>query len=71
MQRGEDEQVKYVTWRGGIQDAFDALSPEAMLKGMQSTDDENKAIFHLQTMLEADEGVTISGDKIADLIKGA
>ena len=69
IQRGEDEQIKYVTWRGGIQDAFDAIPPEAILEAMKATDDETKATFHMQVMLDADEGKTISGDEIADLIK--
>lgn len=68
FQRGENEQIKYITWRGGIQDAFDAVPPEAMLEAMTSTEDASKATFHMQVMLEADEGKTISGDEIADLI---
>lgn len=69
IQRGENEQVKYITWRGSIQDAFDAIPPEAILEGMKATDDESKATFRMQVMIEPVEGKTISGNEIADLIK--
>lgn len=54
----------------GMQGMFEHFSPEELLDSMRGTDDETKhGQFNLQTMIEADEGTTISGDEIADLME--
>lgn len=53
----------------GMEGVFSDVEPEALLNGMRTTDDMDKATFHLQTMIEAEPGKTISGDDIADLIE--
>ncbi|OGG12072.1 hypothetical protein A3J20_01580 [Candidatus Gottesmanbacteria bacterium RIFCSPLOWO2_02_FULL_42_29] len=69
-QRGEFSNVKYHQFRSmGMQDALDTIQPKILLKGMKATANDKNATYHLQTMVEADEGTSISGDEIADLIK--
>lgn len=53
----------------GMQDAFEDVEPENLLKVMSNTDDFENAAFHISSLIMADEGHTISGDDIADLYK--
>ena len=53
----------------GMEGLMNRTEPENLLKNLRRTDDEEKATFHMQTMLVADPGTEISGDEIADLIE--
>lgn len=53
----------------GMQSFFDNIPSEEILDMVENTDDEENAQFHMGTMLIADEGTTISGDDIADMLK--
>ncbi|MFA5841883.1 MAG: hypothetical protein WC835_02910 [Candidatus Paceibacterota bacterium] len=54
----------------GMQTLFDRFTPEELLDLMKKSpdDDESKMQYNIQTMLTADEGTTMSGDDIADII---
>ena len=70
--RGEFERLKGGHIEGaGMQTLFELFSPEELLDLMQKSpeDDESKMQFNIQTMVQADEGTTISGDDIADLME--
>lgn len=70
VQKGEFSNVKHHQFRSmGIQDALDTIQPETLLGGMKATTDEKSATYHIQTMVEADEGTSISGNELADLVK--
>lgn len=67
---GRNPDFKRVDTHGmGMEGVFNDIEPEVLLDGMHSTEDMSKATFHLQTMVMAEEGKTISGDDIADLIE--
>jgi len=51
----------------GMQALFDHITPEELVEGMRNATDEKNAQLHVGTLIEADEGTTISGDKIAEL----
>lgn len=51
----------------GMKEALN-MEPDRLLKDMQITTEENKSSFHLQTVITAEPGKTISGDKIAAII---
>lgn len=53
----------------GMQTLFDNATLEEILDGMVKADDESTAHFHMDTIVEADEGTTISGDDLADLME--
>lgn len=53
----------------GMQDLFNHLSPEELVEHMRKATDDNDAQFGVSIMIEADEGTTISGDEIADLME--
>ncbi|OYQ99811.1 hypothetical protein B9P90_04265 [Citrobacter freundii] len=55
----------------GMDAAMDLVSeePEEAFEHMERTDDEGEAIYNMSTLLIANEGKTISGDLIADLIE--
>lgn len=53
----------------GMQDLLDFADPEVLLENMRSTKDDSNAAFNISTMVIADDGETISGDDIADLIE--
>ncbi len=70
VQNGEFEDLKHTYNYGmGMQSAIDELSPEQLLEGLSRTTDETKAAFHLSTMIEADKGYKIPGDKVNEIIK--
>ncbi|MDD5625774.1 MAG: hypothetical protein PHG83_01255 [Patescibacteria group bacterium] len=53
----------------GMQTLFENLSPEELINGMRKSDDESNAQFDVSTLIEADEGTTISGDDIASMFQ--
>ena len=57
------------THDAGLQEIIDNVSPERIIDTVRSTDDPQKAVWRIQTFLEAPKGKTISGNKIAELIK--
>jgi hypothetical protein len=70
VKEGKFEKIKGGHVHGaGMQTYFDNVSPEEILDKMVTADDETKAQFHVGTMVEADEGTTISGDEIEAMIK--
>lgn len=70
MELGNNPQIKMnPAYAMGMQSAVDDIPTEDLLNAMQTTDDYDSATFHISSMIEADEGTTISGDDIADLIK--
>lgn len=52
----------------GMEEALNT-EPSRLLDNMQSTTDEDKSSFHLQTIVTAEPGKTISGDKIAAMME--
>lgn len=52
-----------------VQNAMNELPPELMLKAMKQAKEKSKGQFRVQTLLSAHNGKTISGDKIAEIIK--
>ncbi len=62
-----------VVWRElygmGIGAAREEVEPEALLSYMRTAKDESAAPFRLQTMIAAEPGNTISGEKIMELIE--
>lgn len=69
--RGEFDRLRGGHIEGaGMQAFYDQFSPEEILDRMVATDgDDDKAPFHTQTLVTADEGTTISGDDIADIME--
>ncbi len=68
--RGDFGKIKSFSFYDiGMQGVLDQIPTESLLEGMQSTLQEDRATFHLSTMLEADPETTISGDDIADIIE--
>ena len=55
----------------GMQALYDNFSPEELLNLMKKSpdDDESRMQFNIQTMVQVDQGTTISGSDIAALIK--
>lgn len=53
----------------GIQSVLDNTKPEDIINNITHTDSEEDALFHNQILIEAEEGHTISGDEIADMIE--
>lgn len=53
----------------GMSSIFDDLSEEELMQNMQSAENEDEAQFSLDTLLIAEEGKSISGDVIADLME--
>lgn len=53
-----------------MEDLF-GIDPEEMMEHMSSADNEDEAMFKLNTLVFADEGHKISGDDIADAIERA
>lgn len=55
----------------GMQEFFDNLSPEEIIDNAEGGKiiDEEDAVVRFSTILTADEGTTISGDEIADLME--
>lgn len=55
----------------GMDAAMELVSeePEEAFEYMERTDDEDEAIYHMSTLIIADEGKKISGDLIADIIE--
>lgn len=69
VRKGEDPYARYIETHGaGMKDMMNALE-EFDGEGMITAPDETTAQFHVMTQIMADEGTTISGDEIADLIK--
>lgn len=50
-------------------EAMEVLDGETLLENMKTTNDYEHATWHMQTMITAEPGKTISGDKIAELIR--
>ncbi len=53
----------------GMQTVFESFDRQQLIGLLRRADEEEKAQFHVQTMVVADEGATISGDEIADLLE--
>ena len=53
----------------GMGGAVKEIEPEILLNNMKNIDDEKQSAFHLSTIIMAEPGKTISGDKFAELIK--
>lgn len=53
----------------GMQDALTRIRPEDIVKYSAPTDDEEKATFKFETIVEAEPGKPISGDKIEEIFK--
>jgi hypothetical protein len=66
------EQNERVMLRGprafGLQEILDYVDPDQLLDSMTPADPDD-ALFNTGTLILANEGETLSGDKIADLIK--
>jgi hypothetical protein len=70
--RGEFDRLKGGHIEGaGMQALFEKFAPEELLDLMQKSpdDDESRMQFNIQTLVEADEGTTISGDALADIME--
>ncbi|MEI8339494.1 MAG: hypothetical protein WCF94_02405 [bacterium] len=69
----KDEKIDRLRFRttlgAGMQSLFDSFSSEELLDNMKNSGEDDKKQFNLQTLVEADEGTTISGDEIADMIE--
>lgn len=53
----------------GMQALFDHFTPEELIDCMRSAEDEDSAELNVNVLIQADEGTTISGDEIADMMK--
>ena len=53
----------------GMQTMLDHINPEDIVDNIKYTEDQENAELKVDIMLEADEGTTISGDDIADMIE--
>ncbi len=53
----------------GMQAMFDHMSPEEMIDNMRHAENEEDAELDVSIMIQADEGTTISGDDIADMLE--
>lgn len=53
----------------GIQTILENTKPEQLIDNMTHTDSENDALFKTDILIEAEEGHTISGNEIADMIE--
>jgi hypothetical protein len=53
----------------GMQSMFDHMSPEEIVDGMRYAENENDAELDVGIMIQADEGTTISGEDIADMLE--
>lgn len=53
----------------GMQSLFDHISPEEIVNNMRYSENKEDADLGVSIMVQADEGTTISGDDIADLIE--
>jgi len=53
----------------GIQTILDTASPAQIIDNMTHVDSENSALFKTDIFIEAEEGHTISGDEICDMIE--
>lgn len=71
VERGEFDRLKAGHIEGaGMQALFEHFTPEELLDYMKdASDKEASAPFRIQTLVAADEGTTISGDEIADLLE--
>lgn len=67
---GKDPMIKRIDSVGaGIQDILDNFDKEELLARMKPTLENEEAQFHIQSLVVAEKGHTISGDEIADLIE--
>jgi hypothetical protein len=67
---GEIPRMKHVHVQGaGLQGLFENLSPEQIIGTMRKAPGDPGGAFHIQTMVTADEGTTISGDDLAEIMK--
>ena len=65
---GNDSKIRRIDVdAAGIQDMFDNYKAEDLLSSMHTTDDYDNAQFHVQSLVIAEEGHTISGDDIVNL----
>jgi len=53
----------------GMQAMFDYISPEELVDNMRHAENEEDAELDVSIMIQADEGTTISGDEIADMLE--
>jgi len=66
---GNNPQIKHVNmYGGGLGGIMEELDPEMLLEHMKKAEDQSKAPFHLQTLIMAEPGKTISGDDVQKLI---
>ncbi len=52
-----------------MQTMIDHMTPEEIVDGMKYTENQDEAAWDVGVLIEADEGTTISGDDIANLLK--
>lgn len=70
VKRGDFERLRDAPFIGaGMQALLDNTTPGELIDKMESVSDIDSAQFHINIMIEADEGSLISGDEIADLIE--
>ncbi len=72
VKRGEFDRLRGHHVEGaGMQALLDNFTPEELIDHMQKPPDDagRKQQFHLGTLVVADEGTTMSGDDIADIIE--
>lgn len=68
--RGEFDRLKGGHIEGaGMQALYEQFSPEELLDVMVAATNEDDAQFRTQTLVTADEGTTISGDDLADILE--
>lgn len=53
----------------GMQAIFENIDPEELIDGLRYTEDEENALLNTSIFVQADEGTTISGDEIIELIE--
>ncbi len=70
LKDGEFPKLRHAHVQGaGVQTLFDTFTPEELSEQMIKADNENDAMFHTSTLVQADPGTTISGSDLAELIK--
>jgi hypothetical protein len=70
VKQGKLDRVKAQQIHGaGMQNIFEGIEPKDLIDVMKKSDNEDEAQFDLGILITADEGTTISGEQIADLLK--
>jgi len=70
VERGEFDRIKAGHVHGaGMQTMMENFSPQEIIDSIKNAGDESVAQFRVQTLVRAEEGTTILGDDLVDIMK--